>query len=155
MTSTVHILTGAVIGKNIESPYLVITISIALHFLMDHLRHGEYVEVFDKNTSVKKSGWKVLLDIILGLSIILLFIHLKKLETWQTKNIIVGIFFSTLPDIITFLYWKFRWKFLEKYYAFHSWCHKYPRFSKEREWNWRNSFNDIIISLLAISLLFL
>jgi hypothetical protein len=154
MILTTHALTGAVIGKNIESPWLVIALSIVVHFTMDHFRHGEYVEVFSKNTSIKNSGWKVLLDIGVGFFVILFFIFFKNYHSTQTVNIIIGALAATFPDFITFLYWKFRWKFLEKYRDFHSWIHKHPRHAPERQWTLRNARNDILISALAIAILF-
>ncbi len=159
MILTTHALAGAVIGKNLNNPYLIIVLSIIVHYAMDHLRHGEYVEVFSKNTSVKNSGWKVVLDLLTGflaISLILFFLHIhNSLDKPSTFNIILGVFFSIIPDFITSIYWKFRWKFLEKYYNFHSWVHRYPRYAPEREWTLRNARNDILISLTAIILLFL
>ncbi len=156
MTLTTHALTGALIGKYISNPYLVIIFSLFAHFTMDHLRHGEYVEVFSKNTSLKNSGWKVLLDFSIGLTIIAILIrfNLNNLTSSEIFNILLGAFFSILPDFITSLYWKFRWNFLKKYYTFHSWVHHYPRYAPERQWTLRNALNDITISVLA-TILFL
>ena len=154
MILATHALAGAVIGKNIDNPGLIIILSLIVHFLMDALRHGEYVEVFSENTSLKNSGWKVALDLIIGFTIVFLFTYFQKLETWQIKNIIIGVISSVFPDFITSIYWKFRWPFLKKYYSFHSWFHKYPRFSKERQWTLQNALNDIIISLVCIGILF-
>ncbi len=150
-----HALTGAVIGKNLNNPALIILLSLIFHFLMDTFRHGEYVEVFSKNTSIKNSGWKVGLDLSAGALIIFFVARLSYLDEKTMANIWLGAFFSVLPDFITALYWKFRWRFLQKYYTFHSWLHKYPRLSPEREWSLRNSFNDIWMSIVAIILLLL
>jgi hypothetical protein len=153
MILATHALVGAVIGKNITNPWEIIAVSIVVHFLIDHLKHGEYVEVFSKNTSVKNSGWKVFLDLSVGLSVVFAIIQLKDFDSSTSKNILVGVTSSILPDFITSLYWKFRWNFLGAYYAFHSWVHKFPRYSPERLWTFRNARNDIIISLLAIAFL--
>lgn len=155
MILTTHALTGAVIGKNVFNQWFIILLSIAVHFIMDAFRHGEYVEVFNKNTSIKNSGWKVLLDLTVGLFLIILITQLENTNSLTTKNIVLGGLFSILPDFITAIFWKFRWKFLERYYAFHSWLHKYPRYAPEREWNLRNSVNDFLISALAIIFLFI
>jgi hypothetical protein len=155
MILATHALAGAVIGKNIQSPWIIIILSIVVHFIMDSFRHGEYVEVFSKNTSIKNSGWKVLLDATSGLIIISLIVFLKNLEMFEIRNIFIGALASTLPDFVTFLYWKLRWPSLEKYYSFHSWVHKYPRHTPERRWTLRNASNDILISVLAIIILFL
>jgi hypothetical protein len=150
MILTTHALTGAVIGKNIENPWLIIILSIAVHFIIDSFRHGEYVEVFSKNTSIKNSGWKVILDLSAGIALICAIIAIQRPARITINNIILGVFFSLLPDFITFIFWKFRWKFLEKYYTFHSWVHKYQRHAPEREWTLRNAANDILISIIAI-----
>lgn len=155
MILTTHALTGAVIGKTLDNIPLIILFSIIIHFSMDHLRHGEYVEVFNEKTGLKKSGWKVALDIIIALSTIFFFIYSKNWETIKIKRILIGSFFSMFPDLITFLYWLLRTPLLEKYYKFHTWVHKYPRYAPERQWNLRNAFNDLLISLMAVALLFL
>ena len=92
MILTTHALTGAVIGKNIDNPWVIIVLSIVVHFIMDTFRHGEYVEVFNKDTSIKNSGWKVIMDIAVGFSVVLyLFFHFQKLDSHQMINIFIGI----------------------------------------------------------------
>jgi ABC-type antimicrobial peptide transport system permease subunit len=153
MILVTHALTGAVIGKKIANPWLIIILSIFIHFILDSFRHGEYVEVFSKNTSIKNSGWKVILDLFTSFVLIFTIIVFQNFSKATIINIAFGIIFSLLPDFITFLFWKFRWKFLEKYYAFHSWLHKYPRHAPQREWTFQNITNDILISVAAIILL--
>lgn len=155
MILTTHALTGAVIGKNLDSIPLIIALSIMLHFVMDHLRHGEYVEVFNSKTGLRSSGWKVAIDIIVALSILFSLIHFKNLDYSESRLILIGAFFSMSPDLITFIYWLFgRTRFLEGYYKFHTWVHKHPYKSPERQWTLRNAANDILISLLAMIILF-
>lgn len=153
MILTTHALTGAVIGKNIENPWIIIVVSLVVHFLMDTLRHGEYVESFDSKVAFKNTWWKVTLDLSSVLICIALIINFEKLTSLEIRNILIGIFFSMFPDLLTLIYWKFRLKILFPIYQFHSWVHRYPRFSKERIWNIKNEANDIIISLIAILLL--
>lgn len=155
MILTTHALVGAALGKNIGNIWLLIPLSIILHFAMDHLRHGEYVESFDSKTAFNNTWWKVSLDISTATIILLLFIYFGNFNLIQLKNILLGSFFSALPDLLTVIYWKFRFKFLAPIYRFHSWCHKYPRGAKERQWTLRNSLNDILLSLIAIMLFIL
>lgn len=150
-----HALTGAVIGKYVNNVPLIIALSLIIHFAMDHLRHGEYVEVRGRNTGLKKSGPKIALDIIVALGILFSVIYFKKTDYLETRNILIGSFSSMFPDLITFFYWLLRWPILEKYYAFHSWVHKYKPATPERQWTLRNARNDIVISILAIIILFL
>lgn len=152
MILTTHALVGAALGKNIENIWLLIPLSIALHFAMDHLRHGEYIATFDSKTAFSNTWWKVALDASTVIAILLLLIYFGNSNLSQTKNVILGSFFSMLPDLLTVLYWKFKFSFLAPIYRFHSWCHKYPRGSKQREWTLRNSLNDILLILIAIIL---
>jgi len=150
MILTTHALTGAVLGKNINNLWILIPVSIVLHFLMDHLRHGEYVEAFDSKTAFGNTWWKVCLDISVSAIMLLSFIHFDKLNPLQIRNVLIGSFFSAFPDLTTVIYWKFRLKFLAPVYKFHTWCHKYPQGAKERVWNFRNGTNDLAVSALAI-----
>ena len=155
MILTTHALTGAVIGKNIDNIWLIIIASIFTHFILDSFRHGEYVESFDKKVTIRNTWWKVGLDFLSGLFIIFALISWKDFDFIKIRNILIGSFFSMFPDFLTFLYWKFNLKFMEKIYKFHSWVHRSPRYSKEREWNFLNAQNDISISTLAIILFLL
>ena len=152
MILTTHALIGSVLGKNIGNPWILIPAALALHFAMDHFRHGEYVESFDSKTSFANTWWKVSFDIGTSMIIISFFIFSSDLYLAQIRNILIGSFFSAFPDFLTVLHWKFKFKFLAPIYRFHSWCHKYPGGSKERLWTFRNSLNDIIFSLAAIIL---
>ncbi len=150
MILTTHALAGAVIGKNFGNPLLIILLSTVSHFAMDNLRHGEYL---NQSSPLRKTWWKVALDILIGLGIIFSFIYFANPSGEKSFNIFLGSFFSMFPDLLTFLYWKMGIKFLKPIIDFHSKIHRYPKFSKEREWNFRNSINDIIISLISICLL--
>lgn len=154
MILTTHALTGAVIGKNIENPFIIIVLSLIIHYLMDTLRHGEYL---DRNSTTKETLWKVFLDISIGLTTIGLILYISyifnPLNDFNIFNILLGSFFSMFPDLLTFLYWKVNVKFLKKIFDFHAWMHKFPPFSPERNWTIKNSINDILISIIAIALL--
>lgn len=156
MILTTHALTGAVIGKNIDSPFLIIIASLVIHYLMDTLRHGEYL---DRKSTTKETLWKVFFDISIGLTIIGLTLYSSYIfnnsNDFNIFNVLLGAFFSMFPDLLTFLYWKVGINFLKKPFDFHAWIHKFPPFSPERDWNLRNSINDIIISATAIALLLL
>ena len=153
MILSTHALTGAVIGKNINNIWLVILLALFFHFLMDSLRHGEYFD--DRYAKLKDTWWKVGLDILIGFSIIA---SIFLIQDWNEKillNVFIGIFFSLLPDGTTLLHY-FNHNFFSKIKAFHSFCHcywRYPRYSEERQWTFRNYLNDIFLSLLAIVIL--
>lgn len=160
MILTTHTLTGAVIGKNIQNPFLVIVFSLTIHFILDSFRHGEYFD--SRVATIKNTWWKIVLDLFLGLSLIFIYIyfHFQSIYFYNSRiiNILIGSFFSIFPDFLTVLFWKFGGKILTKIKDFHSFCHNYscsPRFSPERQWTLRNAQNDILFSLLAIILLFI
>lgn len=148
MILTTHALTGAVIGKNLDNPWLIIAASVALHFILDTLRHGEYLN----QQSKWKEFWKVAVDILAGLSIIFSIIFFSDFSPTTVFNILLGAFFSMLPDLNTFLYWKLNFKFLRPIYEFHHWIHR-PENPIEEKWNLRNFVNDAVFSLSAIILL--
>ena len=152
MILTTHALVGAVLGKNISNPWIVAAVAIPLHFIMDHFRHGEYL---NRNSKIRNTWWKIALDFFGGIIIVFAISHFMHFSSATIKLMAIGMFFSMLPDFTTLLYWKFHWPFLKHIHDFHAWCHKYPPFSKEREWTLRNGRNDILFSLLAIILLFI
>lgn len=156
MILATHALTGAVIGKNIENPLLIVILSLIIHFIMDSFRHGEYFD--SRIATIKDTWWKVALDLCAGLFFIFFVIYFQKFNLEKATNILLGAFFSMLPDLLTVLYWKFHTPFLGRIRKFHSLCHRYnrfPQYSPERLWTLRNSANDMAISLSAIILLFL
>jgi hypothetical protein len=157
MILATHALVGAAIGKNINSHWIIIILSLTMHFAMDSFRHGEYFDF--RYAKIKDTWWKIALDLLIGLIIIYSFINFEKLDVAIIKNIAIGSFFSILPDGLTLLFWKYpKLSILEKIKQFHSWAHyyaKFPKYSSERQWNLRNATNDIAISLLATLLLFL
>lgn len=127
-----------------------------IHYLMDGLRHGEY---FDSRVAkVRDAWWKVALDILTPIIVILIFIYVRNPKETQLFNILLGVFFSMLPDGLTLLHWKYpKNKILARIKKFHEIFHNYkkwPKFSSERQWNLRNATNDILISIIAIILLF-
>lgn len=151
MLLTTHALTGAVIGKYLENSWVVIFVALISHFIMDRFRHGEYLN----RRSGWQESWKVILDLSIGGLVIGMYFYLKGLNFYNANNIAIGVFFSLLPDGFTLLYWKLRVKFLKIIFDFHARMHRYPPFSPEREWNFKNLRNDILFSMIAILMLFL
>lgn len=154
-----HALVGAVIGKNINDPWLIVTLAIIFHFVMDAFRHGEYLYADSEKNTTKSAAWKIVLEISIAVFVVAVFLYTRNFDPQTRQNILLGSFFSVLPDLVTFFYWLnkkiagFANPILKKYYSFHSWVHRYPRNAPERAWNLRNATNDIIISVIAIILL--
>lgn len=150
MILTTHILAGSVVGKYIDQPVLVATTALALHFALDHFRHGEYLT----KKSVIKDSWKTALDMGVGFGFVFLYSNFYDIPPQELRNILIAVFFSLFPDALTLLYWEAKMKFLKKIYQFHVFVHRYPPFSHQRDWNLRNSINDILFSLAALVILF-
>ena len=157
MILSTHAIVGAAIGKNIESLWIIILLSLAVHYFLDGFRHGEYFD--DRIASVKNTWRKISLDLFIGFFIIIYIIFLEKIDQHTVQNMFIGIFFSLFPDFITLMHWAFKKnKLLEKIKKFHAWAHRYskfPKYSPERQWTLRNAANDILISAIAIIILFL
>jgi len=151
MILTTHALVGAAIGKNVENYWLIAILSLASHFLLDTLRHGEYL---NRKSSFKDTTWKVALDIFVGWSIIAFLYWNQQWTNEVLYRVIFGTLVSMSPDLFTLLYYKFNFRFLKPVYDFHSRVHRFPQNTPEREWNLRNASNDILISLIACILIF-
>lgn len=151
MILTTHALTGAVIGKNLGSPWLIIPAALALHFLLDTFRHGEYLNEKSKITEF----WKVALDIFIGLSVLWVVIFWADFSPAIIFNILLGAFFSMFPDLTTFLYWKLNFKFLKPLFDFHHRIHHCAKNPAEEKWTLRNFANDAIACATAIIILLL
>lgn len=152
MILVTHELVGAAIGEKIHNPWLIVVFSLAMHFVLDTFRHGEYL---DRKSKIKDTAWKMALDLSAGLVVVLFYIYLKHPSSATIWHILLGVFVSVFPDLLTFLYWQVGMKFLKKPFKFHTWLHQYPRGALERAWNLRNASNDIITSLIAIIILFI
>lgn len=153
MILATHALAGAALGKYIQNPLLLIAILIPLHYALDIFRHGEYL---NKKSTFKNTTWKVALDLLIGAAIILFNIYYQNTSRAVSLSIITGAFISMFPDLLTVLYWKFNFKFLGKIYQFHQFVHsRFAESSPERLWTLRNAVNDIILSIITITFLFL
>ena len=151
MILATHALVGAAVGKYVRSPWLQILILLPLHYIMDIFRHGEYL---GKKSTFKNTWWKVALDLIGGISIIITIANFKNTPSTVFFSMLSCAFVSMFPDLLTVLYWKLNFKFLGKIYQFHQFVHsRFEDGSQERKWNWRNAANDIIISVAAIILI--
>lgn len=151
MILTTHALVGAAVGKYVSNPIALTAILIPLHYAMDIFRHGEYL---GKKSTLKNTWWKVALDLFGGLTIMLSVANLQNFSTTVFISIMLGAFISMFPDLLTVLYWKLNFRFLEKIYSFHQLVHKrFPDYSPQRAWTLRNAVNDIVFSTVAIILL--
>lgn len=153
MILSTHALVGAAVGKHVSNPWLIVLITLPLHFLFDTFRHGEYL---NRKSTFTNTWWKVALDLFIGLGIVFSYLLYASPASKITQNVLLGTFSSMFPDLLTVLYWKLNFKFLKKIYQLNKFVHsRFPDESPEREWNLRNAVNDIVFSLIAIFFLFL
>lgn len=153
MILTTHALVGAALGKYVHNPIILTIILIPLHYILDIFRHGEYL---NKKSTFKNTTWKVISDLSTALLIILFMFSSRSMNPSILISMLTGAFISMFPDLLTVLYWKFNFKFLEKLYRLHQFVHgRFADGSPERAWTLRNATNDILFSIIAIAFLFL
>ena len=149
MILTTHILAGALIGREIKNPYEIAGLAVAVHFALDLLPHGDYLN----KKSKLREFWKVAVDLAVGLGTVAAIFFLRdpiSNNALYMQNIAIGVFFSLLPDGTTLLYWKMGMKFLKPIKKFHEKLHRHPEFSPESEFRLKNNFLDILISLISL-----
>lgn len=126
-----------------------------MHYVLDSLRHGDYWD--DRKHTIKNSAWKVLLDFMAAMTITASLVYLYINYDGISQNILLGVTFSLLPDLFTFLYKVFPKNLaLVKLRNLNYFAHRYnkiPKNSRLREWSFRNFANDFIISTIAIIIL--
>ena len=99
MILLVHLLFGALIGKEINNQVLAVILAFLGHYLLDLIPHTEYSVENIKNKQWKKSlpdFIKVFLDILCGLPLIFIF-------SPNNPIIYVCAFFAILPDGLSLL----------------------------------------------------
>lgn len=150
-----HALVGAVIGKNISNPWIIIPVALVSHYILDSIRHGDYV---DDRLPMADHSWKVSIDVLAAIIITLGIVYFLQ-DAKVSSNIILGAIFAVLPDFFTLLGKLFPKSIVfQKTKELNAFAHRYnkiPKYSSERQWNFKNARNDIIISVLAMILLFI
>lgn len=149
MTLTTHILSGAAIGVNVENPYAIAGLSFLIHLILDAIPHGDYIN----QNSKFKDVWKIAVDLLLGTTILLTIAHQGWLFYASGFNILLGIFFSLLPDFFTFLFCHFKIKFLRLFKNFHENLHFFKNNSPERQFKLKNSSWELAIILILLLIL--
>lgn len=154
MILTTHILSGAALGANVQNPYAVAGLSIVLHFFLDLFPHGDYLN----KKSRLREFWKVAVDLAIGFSFVAAIIFIRGLPSnngLNIENILIGIFFSLLPDFTTFLHNWLKMKFLTPVRTFHEGLHCYENGSPKREFRLKNNLLDVLISFVSLLILIL
>lgn len=152
MILATHILTGTLIGAKIRNPFAIIAVSIILHYLLDSIPHGEYL---NRKSKFAKTWWKVALDIFVGLLLsgIILFSQGWIFEKAMLGRVILAIFFSLLPDLTTLIYMITKGKILKSLYRLNQWVHGYNDNSISPKFTFENFRYEFAINLIALALL--
>ena len=155
MIYTPHIIVGAAIGARTQDLGLIVIFAFLTHFIMDKLPHWDYAvrkgfEKFRKTKKIKYFFWllvKISIDTIIGLLIVLIVVWKNNLfDLWPF--IVLGIFFSLLPDfVVTLIYVFAKKKFTEKVLAFHF---KYLHHPENKEKEGRITFLGLFTEILVI-----
>jgi len=122
MLGTVHMLSGAAIGKMIGAPELTIPLAFLSHFILDAIPHYDTPGITDYNEHgiTKKNIGELLVkgsEPVFGIILTIIL-------AYQNPNlflpILLGAFFAVFPDILEFLMREFRLnkaiKFLERFH---------------------------------------
>lgn len=156
-----HIIAGAVIGAKTQNLGLIVILGLIIHFIMDWIPHWDYaifknLRNFQKTKKIKyfiSPFIKASIDSTIGLLIVFI--------VWQ-KNlfdflpfILLGIFFSWLPDIVNgFILVFAKDKFNKKYFKFHKKYLHYPENKqKEGKITFLGATTQIIIIIISCVLL--
>jgi hypothetical protein len=150
MTLAAHILAGAIIGEKINNPYAIVISSLAFHFILDAIPHGDYIN----KKSTLKDSWRVILDFLVGMTVLTIFLSFRQIRPEaKIENIILAVFFSLLPDFTSFLHRFCKMKFLAPIKDFHESLHRQENGSTERAFTLQNSKFEVIIVLIGAILL--
>jgi hypothetical protein len=115
-----HIIVSGLLGATTQNYFLAAAFGFASHYLLDAIPHWDYLspkfkmraEAEDGKFLKEKFFWKeaskIALDILVGLS--LLFIFLINLNYADIAAVLISIFFGVLPDALQFFYWLTKWQ---------------------------------------------
>ena len=111
MLSTAHLMTGAAVASSTHNPWEIIVISIVLHFVWDSFPHWD--PDYEK---WNKRDWYLVASLDMLLGILLVFWVVGANLNWL---IMIGMFFSILPDILTMVIILGKIKILKPYLEWH------------------------------------
>ena len=161
MILTPHAIIGAVIGAKTHNLGLIVILGIFSHALLDHLPHWDYTNNGIRNFYETKNFkalfidlFKIFLDGLLALVIILVIIFKNGLfDSDYIIFVVLGIFFSILPDILLFTAVIFKEKFGQLFIDFHQ---KFLHSKKQKEGKitFLNISTEILIIIIGIIIFF-
>jgi len=157
-----HIIVGAVIGAKIQNFWLIAVLGLISHFIMDRIPHWDhlapdYALLFKATKQIKyfvKFLILIVIDGFIGLSIVSICLYFKNtLNLYSLKFVIVGIFFTVLPDAFLLLgYLTDKYKISKNYIKFHHFFHFINK--KKGKITFLGLFSQIAIIVISLLLLF-
>lgn len=162
-----HIVVGAVIGAKTHNLGLIVILGLLSHLIMDKFPHWEYsysIEPQIKKYRETKSFkllipifFRVSVDALLGILIVFVAVWQKNLLDFDNlKFILLGIFFSILPDItLAASFILGSEKLMTKYFYIHKrFLHIKINKEKEGKITFLGLFIQIVVVMLALILFF-
>lgn len=149
MLISVHLLTGAAIGKLSGNLWIAAILSYALHHLLDSIPHYNPKNIAGhlsgnmKNLDKKDIALKSI-EPVISILITLHFIFIN--QTNLIAPMVIGAIFSFLPDLFVFLNWKFKNKVLGSLVKVEKHFHRHTTF-------WPGILPQAIIVVVAIFIL--
>ncbi|MCL4389816.1 MAG: hypothetical protein M1484_03520 [Patescibacteria group bacterium] len=121
MTATAHAIVGAAIASKIPNPVIALPIIFVSHFLGDKLPHWDPMTAAKTKTKAQ-IFWQTVADVLLGYSLVLLFIWYKDLNP---VYILLGAFTAQLPDWLELphMFTDRKFVFSEINYKVQKWFH--------------------------------
>ena len=121
MITTVHVISGGLLGESVGDPFFAFAAGIILHFILDAIPH------FDNVLEDGRWTWKQWLFTSVDLLVMILLIVSLKPELSLSSPFLWGAFGGLLPDILDNVpFWRkmFRSSYLGgKMHAFHERIH--------------------------------
>ena len=142
-----HALLGTLIGKSLNSLFLIAILAFLSHFILDALPHIDTGSFKKKEDYTRKEWTFVVVDVILGLAFVFYF-GIK----FGLLPVFVGAFFAILPDAIGGASWLFKWQRKPFFKQFES-LHEKIGFKMTHEFIWLGYIVEIAVILGLLSVL--
>ena len=128
MYLTVHAVAGALIGNQINNPYLAFILGFASHFILDRIPHKDPASPEDfLNSSLKlsKKMKQFIAVMIIDVSLVAFFtlLFFRRDIVIYPNPVAAGIIGAILPDAIAGLYFLTNNKYLAKFQRIHEKIH--------------------------------
>ncbi len=126
MYLTVHGTLGLVLAQNIENPYLVFGASLASHFALDLVPHGDELPAHFIRPQVLRRLWGAALIDGATLSCFLL-LYVTITPNLHFTRVLAGVSGAVLPDVLEGIYLLTQTRWLKAFSRFHGTLHNFTK----------------------------